>query len=111
MFGPSDGIAHVSYRGAGFFLPARSPGDRERVAEEVLREAGQYGAVQILLDGVRWLVHRVEARQRVACTACGESTTCICRSETRGAAAFCIRCAIGGLPSAEIYEHLLRVAS
>ena len=96
MLGPSKGIAHISYKGGGLCLPARSPYDRELLAEEVLRESHLHDMVQVLLDDDRWLVHRLSRRTRVYCVQCGRSTSSVCRSGARGAAQFCIGCAVGG---------------
>ncbi len=95
MLGPSRGIAQVSYKGGSLYLPARSPYDRELLAEEVLRESHLHGAVQILLDDARWLVHRIEYHTGVSCAQCGQPMDSACHSESHGEALFCVGCALG----------------
>ncbi len=95
MLGPPEGIAHVSYDGGSLCMPARSPYDRELLAEMVLREALAHDTVQLLFDHDRWLVRRLEWPRRVRCRRCRQPTGCACYSGRRQEAAHCIECALG----------------
>jgi len=95
MLGPSKGVAHVSYKGGSLCMPARSPYDKQLLAEEVLRESHMHDTVQILLDDDLWVVRKVERRRAISCALCGRPTDCACNSGIRGEALFCVDCAVG----------------
>ena len=106
MLGPPTGIAHVSFRGGSLCMPARSPYDRELLADEVLREAHSHDTVQLLFDGDCWLVRNVGWHNRVRCNRCGLPTSCICSADGRGDAMRCIGCAVGKPPAAHLHSAL-----
>ena len=112
MLGPSEDIALVSYRGGTFCLPARSPYDRDLLAEEVLRECHLHDTVQVLLNDERWLVRRLGQSRRVACAQCCRLTGATCHSAARGTASFCVGCAVGHTaPVAHTHPRSLKAAS
>ena len=91
------GIAHVSFSGGGLFLPARDPYDRQSLIEHVAQRVRTKGRVQVLVDKHRWMVQAsAPQQQNAACAACGQAADAACYSATSNAAAYCLRCALGG---------------
>ena len=86
----ANGVAHVSFKGGGLCLPARSPYDRQVLVEEVKAHARTNGVVQILVDNERWLVHAQRGRMRVQCARCGDGTDSACYSHEHGDAPFAL---------------------
>lgn len=89
------GVAHVSFKGGGLCLPARSPYDRQVLVDEVKAHARTKGLVQILVDDDRWLVHAQRGRTGVQCSRCGGWADSACYSYEHGEAPHCVGCAIG----------------
>ena len=92
MNGVANGIAHVSSRGGGLFLPARTPYDRQLLAEHVAARVRSSGQVQVLLEGQRWLVSRSSRRGSGRCGRCGVGVITICSAA--GGDAWCLTCAL-----------------
>jgi hypothetical protein len=90
------GIAHVSFRGGGFFLPARDPYDRQTLIEHVTHRLRSKGHVQVLLDNHRWIVHRSSTSVPTTCVACGQAADAACYSSTLTSPPHCLDCALSG---------------
>ena len=80
----ADGIAHVSFRGGGTFLPARTPYDRQILVEYVRAYLGANGQVQVLVEGQRWMVHLSRNSVMPCCLSCGCSADSACYSTAHG---------------------------
>jgi hypothetical protein len=93
MNGVANGIAHVSFRGGGLFLPARTPYDRQLLAEHVAARVRCSGQVQVLLEDQRWLVSRSSPRGSARCGRCGVALIASC-SAAAGDDAWCLTCAL-----------------
>jgi len=90
----ASGVAHLSFAGGGLFLPARSPYDRQTLAEHIASRARRNGQVQVLVDDRRWLVYRRSAASAAVCTHCGASSLAsACYAIGCAPAAYCVRCA------------------
>ncbi len=89
------GIAHVSFRGGGIFLPARSPYDRQTLIEYVTDLVGAKRDVQVLLQDRRWIVHPHRGQPPAYCAGCGTSTHCTCQPAADLEATYCVNCAFG----------------
>ena len=85
------GVAHVSYRGGGCFLPVQTPYGRELLVEYVADLVRVKGIVQVLIDDVRWLVQTCAGRPAASCTHCTETLKVRCDHEE--ASRLCMRCA------------------
>ena len=92
MCEPAKGIAHLSFRGGGMLLPARSPYDRQLLTEHVVSRVRTDGRVQVLLDDRCWLVHLRRGPGAACCTACGHITESSCISRGCGNS-YCVKCA------------------
>jgi|JRYF01.1.fsa_nt_gb hypothetical protein len=90
----SRGIAHVSFKGGGICVPARSPYDRQLLAEQVMSQCRSKGTVQVLLDDDRWMVHTHIGAGPVYCVQCGRRSNSVCYSESHNGT-FCVACAVG----------------
>jgi hypothetical protein len=111
MRGLSEGIAHLSFRGGGFFLPARSPYDRQLLVEHVATRVRITGQVQVLLGDQRWLVHAARGTLKASCAVCGYAVDSACYSSSAGDAAHCVKCAFGDhTRRAPLYREPLRRA-
>lgn len=103
----SRGIAHVSFKGGGICLPARSPYDRQLLAEQVTTQSRSKGMVQVLLDDDRWMVHTHIGSGPVHCVQCGRRSSSVCYSESHSGA-FCVACAVGHERSGSVSSEDLR---
>lgn len=92
MFGLAHGIAHVSFAGGGFFVPARSPYDRQLLADHALARVRVKGNVQVLVDGQRWLVQLLRDSS-MTCRRCGSAVYSVCCRSAHRAARYCVACA------------------
>jgi hypothetical protein len=90
-----NGIAHISYRGGGLFVPARTPYDRQLLVEQVVERVRTKGQVQVLVDDQRWMVYSSGGAAPLCCAGCGLSHTSACYSAVLDEAAFCVKCAFG----------------
>src|SRR5437879_780667 len=88
MTGIAKGVAHVSFPGGGMFVPARSPYDRELLAEHVIDRVRLKGNVQVLVDDERWLVHFLRGKGTVDCWRCGGAVDSICYCTADDAVAY-----------------------
>jgi len=93
MLGLAHGIAHVSFVGGGFFVPARSPYDRQLLADHVLDRVRVKGNVQVLVDGQRWLVQLLRDSNMTGCRRCGSAVDLVCCRLAHRAARYCVACA------------------
>src|SRR5512144_1804999 len=89
------GIAHVSFAGGGFFLPARNPYDRQVLVEHVSERVRAKGHVQVLLADQLWTVHRSRGANTAACVRCGVAAPTVCYFRGSGEACYCLTCALG----------------
>jgi hypothetical protein len=96
MTATANGIAHLSYPGGGFFVPVRTPYDRQMLLEQVVERVRTKGQVQILIDDRRWLVRHLVRAPRVSCGRCGGSTDSACTSPLSGKVIYCPECALAG---------------
>lgn len=96
------GVAHVSYRGGGCFLPVRTPYGRELLVEYVSDLVHTKGLLQVLIDGQRWFVRASTGCVSANCAQCGRALMSRCDHEEL--APHCLRCAflpddlLGDLP-------------
>lgn len=91
------GIAHVSFVGGGIFLPARSPYDRQLLAEHVQSRVRAKGKVQVLVDDQRWMVHRGPGSGLICCSQCGGTVNSACYLGAGSGTPYCLACAFGDL--------------
>ena len=91
----ADGVAHISFRGGGTFVPVRNPYDRQTMIEHVLERVRSRGRVQVLLGHCRWLVDWSEDTA-VPCSSCGctLAASCTARVAQRWTP-LCVWCAFG----------------
>ncbi len=90
----SNGVAHVSFRGGGTFLPARNPYDRQLLVEHVLSRVRAKGRVQVLVNDERWMVH-LHRGPSAGCLSCGYFGDSACYSAVRNGGPYCVKCAFG----------------
>jgi hypothetical protein len=88
------GIAHVSFAGGGFFLPARNPYDRQVLVEHVSETVRTKGRVQVLMADQLWTVHRNRGSNTTPCVRCGQAAPTVCHFGGREAC-YCVTCALG----------------
>jgi len=88
------GVAHISYRGGGMFLPVRTPYDRQVLVEHITDRVRNKSRVQVLIDKHRWLIDRFGAAS-VHCSSCGQSLDAACYDPLEDSTAFCIDCIFG----------------
>lgn len=91
MAGMTHGVAHVSYPGGGFFLPARSAEDWQDLISQVMDRVRTAGRVQVLTAGHRWVLRSATEQADILCTSCGCATDSACFD---GGIAFCVTCAL-----------------
>jgi hypothetical protein len=89
------GIAHVSFAGGGFFLPARNPYDRQLLVEHVSECVRTKGHVQVLMGDQLWMVHRNSGPSTTPCTRCGMAVPTAFYFRGSGEACYCPTCALG----------------
>jgi len=88
------GIAHLSFRGGGMFLPVRNPYDRQTLIDHVRNRVHIDGRAQVLVDDQRWMVFLKHDAAPVCCscrTPCGDSA---CYSTAHRGRVFCLKCAL-----------------
>jgi len=88
------GIAHISFRGGGVFLPARDPYDRQILIDHVTQRVRTEGRVQVLVANHRWMVQAGAAHRAATCAACGQAVGTVCYSDMSNGATHCARCAL-----------------
>lgn len=93
MAGMVDGVAHVSFPGGGFFLPARSAADWQDLISHVMDRVRTAGRVQVLTAGHRWVLRRTAEQARIRCASCGAESDSACFDD---GLSFCIACALAG---------------
>jgi hypothetical protein len=98
MIGLSPGVAHVSYKGGGLCLPARSPYDRQVLSEQVVHCLRTRGPVQVLINDGRWLVHAPTPGPRIDCAGCGQRVDTAWYASASGDQPFCGKCALTEVP-------------
>jgi hypothetical protein len=91
------GIAHVSFSGGGMFLPARSPYDRQVLAEHVVSRVRANGQVQVLIDDQRWMVHQRRSARSACCSQCGYGVDSACYLVSASGSLYCVTCAFRDL--------------
>ncbi|HVO23769.1 MAG TPA: hypothetical protein VMW56_09085 [Candidatus Margulisiibacteriota bacterium] len=93
MTAMAKGIAHVSFAGGGTFLPARSPYDRQLLAEHVRERVRAKGQVQVLMGDNLWMMYRKRDRN-TRCARCGVAAPIACHFSGSGEACYCVACAL-----------------
>jgi hypothetical protein len=93
MSAMAKGIAHVSFAGGGLFLPARSPYDRQVLAEHVRERVRANGRVQVLMGEHLWMMHRNRGTTTY-CARCGVAAGIACHFSGSGEACYCVACAL-----------------
>ena len=91
----ANGIAHVSFPGGSIFLPARSPYDRQMLIEHIVQRARAKERVQVLMGGLRWMVHLCRETAPAHCSTCDCVLNSTCYSTAENDAAYCLGCAFG----------------
>ena len=99
------GVAHISFAGGGVFLPARSPYDRQVLAEHVGERVQAKGQVQVLMGDQRWLVRRNRSPLAARCASCGMTAVNACYSRGREEVCYCVACAFGNDVDPVRQEH------
>jgi len=89
------GVAHISFAGGGVFLPARSPYDRQVLAEHVGERVQAKGQVQVLLDDQRWIVRRNRNPFTARCAKCGSVAATASYFRACEDIGYCAVCALG----------------
>ena len=87
------GIAHVSFVGGGTFLPARSPYDRQLLAEHVIERVRTKGQVQVLMGDHLWMMQRNRGTTTY-CARCGAAAVIACQFGGSRGACYCVACAL-----------------
>ena len=91
----TDGIAHVSFRGGGFFLPVRTPYDRQMLIEHVASRVRVKGRVQVLVDDRHWMIDLNHEASAPSCMSCGHMMDSACYCTRSAGQPYCVRCALG----------------
>jgi hypothetical protein len=91
----ANGIAHISFPGGGVFLPARSPYDRQLLAEHIGERVQAKGQVQVLMREQCWIVRRKLGAQAACCNRCGMTAVPACYSRGCEEICYCVACAVG----------------
>ena len=70
-------IAHISFEGGGFIVPAQTPYDREVLIEHVEASTRRHGVIRLDVNNRRWEVCRNTANPevRAACSRCPANST------------------------------------
>jgi hydroxyethylthiazole kinase-like sugar kinase family protein len=89
------GIAHVSFGGGGIVLPARSPYERQLLAEHVQSRVRANGEVQVVIDDQRWMVRRRPRSGLAECSQCGCAVNSACYLGAGTGTPYCLACAFG----------------
>ena len=90
----ANGIAHVSFKGGGAFLPVRSPYDQQVLIEHVIQHARSKGVVQVLVGNYRWLIDGLNAPRGARCAQCGRSMPAASSCAQTAQQPCCVKCAI-----------------
>jgi hypothetical protein len=64
-------IAHLSFKGGGFILPAHTPYERELLVECVEATTKRYGHLRLEVGGRRWTI-RTSNGLRPVCDSCSQ---------------------------------------
>jgi len=94
-----NGIAHISFHGGGIFMPARTPYDRQLVAEHVADRVRTKGRVQVLIDDQRWMVHVNNGAVGAGCAGCGVALRAASCCAVGNDSVYCVRCVFDERPS------------
>ncbi len=95
MSAMANGVAHISFVGGGVFLPARSPYDRQMLAEHIGERVQAKGQVQVLMGDRRWIIHRNRGPLAARCARCGMAAATACYTRGREEICYCVPCAFG----------------
>ncbi len=90
----SPGVAHVSFKGGGLFLPVRTPYDRQNLIDHVSDRVRSKTHVQVLIDRRRWLVDR-SLVPKTECSACGRRLEAVCYDPVDHDSVYCVHCVFG----------------
>lgn len=101
------GIAHVSFSGGGMFLPARSPYDRQVLAEHVMSRVRTKGQVQVLIDNQRWMVYQRRGVRGVCCSQCGRAVDSACYLISANGTLYCVTCAFRDLAQPTLAQPVM----
>lgn len=92
----NEGIAHVSFPGGSMFLPARNPHDRQLLLEYIADRVRAKERVQVIVDGMRWMVDQCRDPATAHCSVCGCILKSACCSSSENGEAECLGCAFAG---------------
>ena len=87
-----NGVAHVSFRGGGAFLPARQAQDQRTLIQHIADHVRADGLVQVLIDDQRWLVRALHESCRADCSKCGVTLDAACYPADKQQNAYCVTC-------------------
>lgn len=95
---PAEGVAHVSFPFGAFWLPVRTPYDRQLLIEHVAHRvrADHQHQVQVLVSNRRWFVCLRRGPYVEHCCVCGSVPNLTCHDAASDPIAYCIECAMGG---------------
>lgn len=96
----ADGVAHLSFRGGGIFLPARNPYDRQILSEHAVQRARAHGRVQVLVDDERWTICLKLDPSVLRCGSCDSPLELVCLGSRTPNTPRCVRCALMDGPKA-----------
>jgi len=103
----SPGVAHVSFKGGGMFLPVRTPYDRQTLIDHVSDRVRSKTHVQVLIDRRRWLVDR-NLFAASECSACGRKLDTACYDPVDHDSVYCVHCVFGEPASSELPTTMRR---
>ena len=87
------GIAHVSFAGAGFFVPVDTSSERRSLIEQIAAYSRTECRLQVLTDGRRWMVRRAGDPSPDVCASCDAKINTAACSMAGDDAAYCLGCA------------------
>ena len=64
-------IAHISFKGGGLFVPARTPYDREQLVEHVEACTNRHGCILLEVNLLQWTIS-VSNGLRAVCASCSK---------------------------------------
>src|SRR5262245_1584929 len=86
------GIAHITFTGGGFFVPAHNPYDREMLVEHITNSVRTKGQLSVRVDDLFWSVLPGNSSPASECDGCGSALQSLTCSAVDGAA-YCAKCA------------------
>jgi predicted RecB family nuclease len=84
------GIAHISFEGGAFFMPAKTPYEREVLFDFLNQTTKRHGRARLALNHHGWTVNS-QGYERQRCASCHRWPQGVTYS--RGRRTLCLRCA------------------